>query len=104
MTIRVINALVRLVHGGRGMEDSKQFKDQQQFNKVLSEMLKLQKPPIRRRNTKKIASATECGHDEVHVRDEWKWIGDHVLERIHKYREERCSFQVIVMIVHVIIV
>ena len=27
MTIRVINALVRLVHGGRGMEDSKQFKD-----------------------------------------------------------------------------
>ena len=83
MTIRVINALVRLVHGGRGTEDSKQFKDQKQFNKALSEMLKLQKPPIRRRNTKKIASATECGHDEVPVRDEWKWIGDHVLERIH---------------------
>ena len=65
------------------MEDSKQFKDQQQFNKAFSEMLKLQKPPIRRRNTKKIASATECGQDEVPVRDEWKWIGDHVLERIH---------------------
>ena len=75
MTIRVVNALVRLVHGGRGMEDSKQFKDQKQFNKALSEMLKLQQPPIRRRrNTKKIASATECGHDEVPVRDEWKWI------------------------------
>ena len=25
-----------------------------------------------RRNTKKIASAAECGQDEVHVRDEWK--------------------------------
>ena len=75
MTIRVVNALVRLVHGGRGMEDSKQFKDQKQFNKALSEMLKLQQPPIRRRrNTKKIASATECGNDEVPVRDEWKWI------------------------------
>ena len=83
MTIRVINALVRLVHGGRGMEDSKQFKDQKPFNKALSEMLKLQKPPIRRRNTTKIASATECGHDEVPFRDERKWIGDHVLERIH---------------------
>ena len=83
MTIRVINALVRLVHVGRGMEDSKQFKDQQQFHKALSEMLKLQKPPIRRRNTKKVASATECGHDKVHVRDEWRRIGDHVLERIH---------------------
>ena len=69
---------------GGGMEGSKQFKDQKQFNKALSEMLKLQQPPIRRRrNTKKIASATECGHDEVPVRDEWKWIGDHILERIH---------------------
>ena len=83
MTIRVINALVRLVHGGRGMEDSKQFKDPKQFNKAFSELLKLQKPPIRRRNTKKIVSATECGQDEVPVRDEWKWIGDHALERIH---------------------
>ena len=73
MTIKVINALVRLVHGGRGMEDSKQ-----QVSKM-----KLQKSPVRRRNAKKIASATECGHDEVPVRDEWRWIGDHVLERIH---------------------
>ena len=38
---------------------------------------------MRRRNIKKIASATECGHDEVPVHDEWRWIGDHVLERIH---------------------
>ena len=38
---------------------------------------------MRRRNIKKIASATECGHDEVPVRDEWRWIGDHILERIH---------------------
>ena len=83
MTIRVINALVRLVHGGRGMEDSKQFQDPTKFNKSFSDLLKLQKPPIRRRNIKKIASATECGQDEAPVRDEWKWIGDHILERIH---------------------
>ena len=83
MTIRVINALVHLVHGGRGMEDSKQFKDPKKFNQSFSDLLKLQKLPIRRRNIKKIASATECGQDEVHVRDEWKWVGDHILERIH---------------------
>ena len=83
MTIRVINALVRLVHGGRGMEDSKQFKDHKKFNDSFSELLKLKKPPIRRRNIKTIASATECGQDEVHVRDEWRWVGDHILERIH---------------------
>ena len=76
MTIRVINALVRLVHGGRGMEDSKSSN-----SKTTSS--KLQQPPMRRRNIKKIASATECGHDEVPVRDEWRWIGDHILERIH---------------------
>ena len=83
MTIRVINALVRLVHGGRGMEDSKQFKDHKKFNDSFSELLKLKKPPIRRRNIKTIASATDCGQDEVHVRDEWRWVGDHILERIH---------------------
>ena len=83
MTIRVTNALVCLVHGGRGMEDSKQFKDPKNFNKSFSELLKLKKSPIRRRNIKKIASATECGQDEVHARDEWKWVGDHILERIH---------------------
>jgi len=65
------------------MEDSKQFKDPKNFNKSFSELLKLKKSPIRRRNIKKIASATECGQDEVHARDEWKWVGDHILERIH---------------------
>ena len=78
MTIRVINALVRLVHGGRGMEDSKQ-----------SKMMKLQKPPIRRRNVKKVASATECGHDEVPVRDEWRWIGDHISGKDPQHTKKR---------------
>ena len=63
MTIRVINALVRLVHGGRGMEDSKS-------SRFKTKSSKLTKSPMRRRNIKKIASATECGHDEVPVRDE----------------------------------
>ena len=76
MTLRVINALVRLVHGGRGMEDSKSSSFKIKSSKST-------KSPMRRRNIKKIASATECGHDEVPVRDEWRWIGDHVLERIH---------------------
>jgi len=65
MTIRVINALVRLVHGGRDMEDSKQ--QILKFSKM-----QLPKSPVRRRNAKKIASVTECGHDEVPVRDEWR--------------------------------
>ena len=73
MTIRVINAMVRLVHGGRAMEDSKQPVPK----------TKPQSTPTRKRYGKKVASATECGHDEVPVRDEWRWIGDHVLERIH---------------------
>ena len=80
MTIRVINALIRLVHGGRGMEDSKSSNFQTNFQTKSS---KFTQSPLRRRNIKKIASATECGHDEVPVRDEWRWIGDHVLERIH---------------------
>ena len=83
MTIRVINALVRLVHGGRGTEDSKQFKDPKTFNKRFMELLQSKKPPTRRRNIKKVASATECGQDKAQVRDEWRWVGDHVLERIH---------------------
>ena len=41
MTIRVINALVHLVHGRRGMEDSKQFKDHKKFNDSFSDLLKL---------------------------------------------------------------
>ena len=73
MTIRVINALVRLVHGGRGMEDSKQFKDPKTFKKFFMELLKQKEPPKCRRNIKKVAS--ECGRDKVQVRDEWKWIG-----------------------------
>ena len=73
MTIRVINALVRLVHGGRGMEDSKQFKDPKTFKKFFMELLKQKEPPKCRRNIKKVAS--ECGRDKVQVRDEWRWIG-----------------------------
>ena len=83
MTIRVINALVRLLHGGRGMEDSKQPKDPKTFKKLFTELLKQKEPPKCRRNIKKVASATECGRDKVQVRDEWKWIGSHILERIH---------------------
>ena len=45
MTIRVINALVRLVHGGRDMEDSKQ--QILKFSKM-----QLPKSPVRRRNAK----------------------------------------------------
>ena len=58
------------------MEDSKSPSSK-------TKSLQSTKSHIRRRNTKKVASATECGHDEVPVRDEWRWIGDHVLERIH---------------------
>ena len=83
MTIRVINAQVRLVHGGRGMEDSKQFKDPKTLNKSFMGLLQMKKPPKRRRNIKKVASATECGQDEVQVHDEWRWVGSHILERIH---------------------
>ena len=83
MTIRGVNALVRLVHGGRGMEDSKQFKDPKTFNKSFMELLKQKEPPKCRRNAKKVASATECGQGKVQVRDEWRWIGSHILERIH---------------------
>ena len=72
-----------LFMGGEACRIPKQFKDPKKFNKSFSDLLKFQKPPIRRRNTKKIASATECGQDEVHVRDEWKWVGDRILERIH---------------------
>ena len=50
MTIGVINALVRLVHGGRGMEDSKQFTDPKTFNKSFMELLKQKEPPKYRRN------------------------------------------------------
>ena len=86
MTIRVINALVRLVHGGRGMEDSKSSSSKTKDSKSPSsktKSLQSTKSHIRRRNTKKIALATECGHDEIPVRDKWRWIGNHVLERIH---------------------
>ena len=38
MTLRLINTLVRLVHGGRGMEDSKKFKDSKKFNKTFVKM------------------------------------------------------------------
>ena len=38
MTLRLINTLVRLVHGGRGMEDSKKFKDPKKFNKTFVKM------------------------------------------------------------------
>ena len=83
MTIRVMNALVRLVHGGRGMEDSKQLKDPKKFNKAFAELLQSRNPTKTKKNVKKVASATKCGHDEVQVHDEWKWIGNHTLERIH---------------------
>ena len=43
MTIRVINALVRLVHGGRGMEDSKQFKDQQEVQRLIFRTVEVEK-------------------------------------------------------------
>jgi len=55
----------------------------QDVQQIIYGTVKLEKPPIRRRNTKKIASATECGQDEVPTRDEWRWVGDHILERIH---------------------
>jgi len=83
MTIGVINALVRLVHGGRSMEDSKRFKAPKTLNKSFMGLLQMKKPPKRRRNIKKVASATECGQDEVRVHDEWRWVGSHILERIH---------------------
>ena len=50
MTIRVINALVRLVHGGRGMEDSKQFKDPKEFNKAFAELLQSRNPTKMKNN------------------------------------------------------
>ena len=63
MTIRVINALVRLVHGGRGMEDWKKFKDAKKFNKTFADMLNVRNPTRTKTNAKKVASATKCGHD-----------------------------------------
>ena len=83
MTIRVINPLVRLVHGGRGMEDSKQFRDPKKFNTAFAVLLHSRNPTRTKKNVKKVASVTKCGQDEVQVRDEWKWIGNHTLERIH---------------------